>query len=377
VKKSRKRKTYDNVKGEKTAEPTNQKKPTRKRKRPECGVDGCTTEPNFNEEGEKKGLRCKKHKTSKMSNVNSPKCKHPGEGCKTEASFGDKVEKKRVRCATHAEPGMVDVVSPRCKYPEGCETIAIFGDKVEKKRLRCFDHAEPGMVDVVSPRCKHPEDCEERAYFNDEGKRPEYCREHKLAWMIDVHNKTCENKWCYTRVCNDKYKGFCLRCYVDKFPNEPLSRNYKNKEDEVSKFIKSNYPELKWVTDRTIAGGCSRLRPDLLLDLGYQLVIIEIDEHQHVGYSCENNRLKQLSQDAGLPIVFIRFNPDQYTDIKMTRITSCWSPNSDGKLTVTNSKRQEWETRLGVLKTQVDYWLTNKTTEIIELVQLFYDQIAQ
>jgi hypothetical protein len=168
-----------------------------------------------------------------------------------------------------------------------------------------------------------------------------------------------------------------LRCYVDKFPNELLSRNYKNKELAVREFIKSEYPELKWVADRTIAGGCSRLRPDLLLYLGYQLVIIEIDEHQHIGYSCETERLKQLSQDAGRPIVFIRFNPDRYTDSKMTRISSCWSPDKNGKLTVTNSKRQEWETRLGVLKTQVDYWLTNKTTEIIELVQLFYDQIAQ
>jgi hypothetical protein len=44
-KKPRKRKTYDNVKGEKTAEPTDQKKPT-KSKRPECGVDGCKKAKN-------------------------------------------------------------------------------------------------------------------------------------------------------------------------------------------------------------------------------------------------------------------------------------------------------------------------------------------
>ena len=34
----------------------------------------------------------------------------------------------------------------------------------------------------------------------------------------------------------------------------------------------------------------------------------------------------ELSQDVGhRPIIFIRFNPDQYFDINNKKIASCWS----------------------------------------------------
>ena len=70
--------------------------------------------------------------------------------------------------------------------------------------------------------------------------------------------------------------------------------------------------------DKKIQDGCSTRRPDLFLDLGYQIIIIEIDENQHIDYdcSCENKRIMELSQDVGhRPIVFIRFNPDDYKNI--------------------------------------------------------------
>ena len=45
--------------------------------------------------------------------------------------------------------------------------------------------------------------------------------------------------------------------------------------------------------------GCSKRRPDLLLDMGYHIIIVEVDENKHTGYdcSCENKRLMELSQD--------------------------------------------------------------------------------
>ena len=60
-------------------------------------------------------------------------------------------------------------------------------------------------------------------------------------------------------------------------------------------------------------------RPDLMVDLGYQVVIIEIDENQHISYdcSCENKRLMQLSQDVGhRPVVFIRVHPDKIYNVE-------------------------------------------------------------
>ena len=46
-----------------------------------------------------------------------------------------------------------------------------------------------------------------------------------------------------------------------------------------------------------------------------QIIIVEIDEYQHenITYSCENKRIMEISQDLGhRPIIFIRFNPDEY-----------------------------------------------------------------
>ena len=48
-----------------------------------------------------------------------------------------------------------------------------------------------------------------------------------------------------------------------------------------------------------------------------QIIIIEVNENQHIAYdcSCENKRIMKLSQDVGhKPIVFIRFNPDDYEE---------------------------------------------------------------
>jgi hypothetical protein len=124
-----------------------------------------------------------------------------------------------------------------------------------------------------------------------------------------------------------------------------------------------------------IQGGCSKRRPDLLLDLGEQVIIIEIDENRHIDYdcSCENKRLMELSQDLQhRPIVFIRFNPDSYKK-NGKNITSCWSINGNGICIVSKLKKDKWLERLNVLVEQTNYWINNRTNKTIEIVQLFYD----
>jgi hypothetical protein len=159
------------------------------------------------------------------------------------------------------------------------------------------------------------------------------------------------------------------------FPDKPVSRNYKTKEYAVVEFIKSHFPQFTWVEDKIISGGCSKKRPDLLCDFGNQIIIIEIDENQHdtYGSSCENKRIMELSQDVGhRPIVFIRFNPDDYTN-DSTKITSCWGTNKKGICVVKKTKQQEWADRLTALRHTIDYWLTNGTQKLVEVVPLFYD----
>ena len=116
----------------------------------------------------------------------------------------------------------------------------------------------------------------------------------------------------------------------------------------------------------------------MFLELNEQCIIVEIDENQHNDYdcSCENKRLMELSQDvAHKPIVFIRFNPDDYLDNNIN-ITSCWGPGKDGILRIKNNKVNEWKYRLNTLKQQIDYWIKveNTTNKTVEIIQLFYDK---
>jgi hypothetical protein len=157
-----------------------------------------------------------------------------------------------------------------------------------------------------------------------------------------------------------------------------MSRNYKTKELAVVQFVKEKYPKIDIITDKIIQGGCSRRRPDIFIDLGYQILIVEIDENQHTDYdcSCENKRIMELSQDVGhRPIVFIRFNSDDYK-LNEKNITSCWDVNKQGICCIKKNKQKEWNTRLNILKTVIDYWLEYKTNKIIEIVQLYYDNFV-
>jgi hypothetical protein len=189
----------------------------------------------------------------------------------------------------------------------------------------------------------------------------------------------CKSEWCET-IGNSKYDGHCLRCFVHLFPDRPNTRNYKTKEKAVIDYITHEFPidKYTWITDKRIQDGCSKRRPDLFLDLGYQVIVVEIDENQHIDYdcSCENKRLMELSQDVNhRPIIFIRFNPDDYI-INDNKVTSCWKINNLGVCCIKTTKLKEWNNRLKALKDQIDYWckLDNTTNKTIEVIQLFYNQ---
>ena len=83
----------------------------------------------------------------------------------------------------------------------------------------------------------------------------------------------------------------------------------------------------------------------------------------------------ELSQDVGHnPIVFIRFNPDEYEENGI-KISSCWGLDKNGICVIKKSKKCEWTQRLNTLKDQICYWTnpTNTTSKTIETIHLFYD----
>jgi hypothetical protein len=176
-------------------------------------------------------------------------------------------------------------------------------------------------------------------------------------------------------ISNKKYEGYCLRCFVNLFPDKPNTRNYKTKEKCVVDNITESFPQFTWVADKRVQDGCSKRRPDLLLDLGSHIIIVEVDENKHTDYdcSCEHKRLMELSQDLHhRPIVFIRFNPDDYTDQTGATVKSCWRVNKLGVMQIMKTKESEWKERMECLKQQIQYWIDNPTEKTVEIVELFY-----
>ena len=186
----------------------------------------------------------------------------------------------------------------------------------------------------------------------------------------------CKTPLCETIIkSKKKYNGYCLPCCIQLCPEIKVKNNYKTKENDVTDRIKEAFPNLTWIADKKVKDGCSLRRPDLLVDMGTHIIIIEVDENKHSTYdcSCENKRLMEISQDVGhRPIVFIRFNPDGYTDQAGTIIKSCWKLNKLGVMQITKNRLKDWEERIDSLKQQIQYWVTTPTEKTIEIIELYY-----
>jgi hypothetical protein len=197
-----------------------------------------------------------------------------------------------------------------------------------------------GFTNVVSKRCvvcneKHPS-------YGIPGGRPSHCGAcSKGLGLSDIVSKVCRT--CPTYINNKTYDGYCYRCFIQAFPDNTLVRNHKTKERTVADFIRNSYPNFDLAFDKSITDGCSRRRPDVYLDMGDHIIIIEVDENQHSAYdvSCENKRTMTLFLDAGSrPLTFIRFNPDGYYAHDKTHITSCWEYTKGKGLCVIKERKR-------------------------------------
>jgi hypothetical protein len=373
--------------------------------------DCCKKTVSWGYPNNKKKIRCAEHKLDGMKDLKHPSCEEPD--CPNSRSYGFPNDKAPTHCSEHKKEGMINVKHKKC---ESCGQIPSYNYDGELTARFCNDHQLDGMVDVTHRRCEF-ERCKFRPLYNVVTEtRPRFCVHHKSHEMVDVANKKCEfggcnrwpaynfpketkarfcsihktngmisvigkkciNEWCDNRFQTNRNDNYCIYCFVHMFPDKPNSRNYKTKEKAVCDFILEMFPNMTWISDKRVQDGCSRRRPDLLLDLGYQVIIIEIDENQHIDYdcSCENKRLMELSQDVGhRNIIFIRFNPDDYQDRNDNKVKSCWSMNkTTGMSVVTKKDINDWVLRLKCLQSQVQYWLDNKSGKMVEIIQLFYDE---
>ena len=330
--------------------------------------------PSFNNTSKKLPLYCNDCKTEDMINIYYNICEE--NDCDNYALYNFENEKKTKYCNKHKEEGMIDLKNNLCIF-KNCENHASFNYENEKIRLYCSFHLLEGMIDISRSKCIICND--KRAIYNNYGeKNALYCSEHKTLLMVNINHKLCKINMCGKRAI-EKYEDYCLTCYIYQYPDRPLSRNYKTKESNVVKFILSKFSNFDWISDKKIIDGCSNKRPDLLLDLGYLVINIEIDENQHKSYEeiCENKRLMMISKDIDhRNLVLIRFNPDSYIENNIKKL-SCWNINKEtGLSTIKKSYEKEWNLRLKKLEDTINYWINPKINidKMINIVHLFFDE---
>ena len=263
--------TKDRIKGEIYIYNNEYRKWTGKKLQRLCNCLKCRPTFNYPDQTEPKYcVNCKTEEMVDITNINN-KCSV----CKTkQASFG--LNGKKTHC-------------------KDCKTEEMVNNKYKGNKL-C-------VCNSVQPVFNYPDQTE-----------PKYCSKCKLDGMIDIKNKKCVE--CNITRANSKnplYRNHCVFCFVNKFPDEKVSRNFKVKERYVKDFLEKEFPNIDITYDKIITNGCSSRRPDFMIDLGYQVLIVEVDENQHSNYNCENKRLMEISKDIHhRPLYVIRFNPDKY-----------------------------------------------------------------
>ncbi len=185
----------------------------------------------------------------------------------------------------------------------------------------------------------------------------------------------CKTPHCPSRK-NPKYNGYRWYCFANLFPGKPVVRNYRTKENTVATLLEEKFPNVTWKCNKTVENGCSRRRPDLLLDMGSHIVIVEVDEHSHVAHdpTCEEKHLGEIWGDVyHRKIVFVRFNTYEYKDDDGSNVPSPWGVNGHGVLTVMPNWKAAWEVRLDDLRLTVEHYIeSSNIKEEFELVHLYY-----
>ena len=327
--------------------------------------------PSFGLPTDKKATLCSDCKNEDMIDIKNPKCikckiKHP--------IYGLPTDKKATLCSDCKNDNMINIKSLKCikckiKRP-------IYGLPTDTKATLCGDCKNDNMINIISPKCikckiKIP------SFGLPTDKKATFCIGCKNEDMIDIRSPKCITPLCDKHSVIDKY---CIRCFYALNPNDKRCKRIKFKENEMIKYIQETFKDLNWICDNSLIGDnmCLKYRPDVLLHLNNHSIIIECDEKQHRHYkdnnTCENSREHQIQEALNRPVVFIRFNPDEYLDFNNKKVMSCF--NVDKKLgfnTIPKNQESRWITRLETLKNTVLKSVEKPPIKPIEKIYLYYD----
>lgn len=245
----------------------------------------------------------------------------------------------------------------RCKQCKGgsiCEH--------NKERYNCRECNGKGICEHKRERtnckeCKGSSICEHN-------KQKKFC-------IICTPSSGCQN--CkYTLIRKNSYYPYCFSCFCVLNPDVEIPKRYKIKENYLRDRLKDEYKETVTITfDKKVEDGCSKRRPDVRIDFGTHNIIVECDENEHRGYSCDNKRTMEIFQDCGnRPIVFLRFNPDSYEE-NYIRYKGCFSPTKNGL----QVDEKEFERRVKILIERIDFYMKNVPLKEVTIENFFYSDV--
>ena len=271
--------------------------------------------------------------------------------CGIRASFNFEGNNIGIYCKKHSEPGMIDVVNPKCKA-EGCKTRASYGIPCNLPS-RCAVHKEDGMI--IRPRGKcRIKDCKEIATHGTH--KPIHCENHKTDNDVDLVERKCTKCGSIDIIIN----GLCVNiCGLTEIHKE-LKKHQKIKEKRVVIVVTAGYrkPTEYNVRVNRDCGGVNSEEKEIGFDNKTHIVFLEVDENRHKSY-CELgeiNRMKNIyMNEGGIPIVFIRYNPDNFKD------------ENNKTIKFSQAKREE------LLIKWLKYYEKNGVKHNLSVNYLFYD----
>jgi hypothetical protein len=259
--------------------------------------ESCSKRATFDLPGGK-GRFCVQHKTAEMVDVKNKRCEH--DGCDSRPTFDLPGGKGRF-CVQHKTAEMVNVKSKRCEH-DGCTTRAYYG-KPGNPKSHCAQHRQVGMIKRPNGKCVI---CRERAMYGTNF-IPKHCEVHKTDDEDNLIEQECVS--CHLIMVLDR-NNKCEYCNPEAFLSAKLA-----KQKALMDFLDAR--GLRGAsTDSMVNGGdCGKERPDRVYEFPDKIVILECDEHQHRDRQClcEQTRMINIAQGyGGLPVYFIRWNPDDY-----------------------------------------------------------------
>ena len=239
-----------------------------------------------------------------MVNVKNKTCEEVG--CETRPTYNVRGATKGRFCKDHKEPDMVDVTHKTCDAV-GCTTIAWYAP-LGHQPTHCAQHRQKGMISYPRRTCQ-VSCCRQLGTHEAEGKR--YCEEHMPVGAQNLGVSTCS-------VCgldDILHDGKCTTC-------DPMTVQIRlhAKENRIRDVL--TVAGISFIHDKMLEGPtCGRERPDFQIDCGSHFVYVEVDENQHQSYACEceQTRMVNLVEVRGMPVRWIRYNPDTYGVVKGQR----------------------------------------------------------